>query len=630
MVTTDLVKCFMEPVAQQEGLQRIAQRLQEDLQLLNDAIPVQIQCVLKQGSLMVLGQHPAGTTLDPAQVFGTLEQAIATLPPDFTAVLGHTALPSVIPTKLYLRVLGQKQPYTFHTFEFVPKQIEPEPIWSTDLELNEPTVVESSLDSHWQERNSRKTDLNQGSTTSEPIRNEYSVEDSHSLVDANQPSDMDLAEPPSFTPSVQAKTHSRSAAKSFPWLIVAGGLGAVVMAGAGFLVSRPCVIGTCEPLQTAQQVSQQAAELAKTAKSPAELAQIQQQLATAQQSLSGIPTWSGQYGTAQALRQSLAQVTTAEQQAESAQQKMATIPQPLSEWQATQVLWQQAIAQMQAIPPENTLHTFAQERLASYQQSLAAANKLMAIEQRAAKQLQSAKETGQVAEARQGIAQALQDWQLVQSTWQVAINTLKQVPQMTTSYGEAQQLQSDYQAKLAAVRSRTGKEQLAGKSYSQAVKLASQATTKQQQNQWSQAVGIWRQAIAVAKRVPAETTQYAEAQNLVTTYSTSLQQAENLVRVRTDLEKACAAINPRICNYKITNDLIKVTLTQTYQRTLRAKGYLSYSERDYDTWQSIRQHLKTLEDALQIISDNAGLPIEVYAAGGSELIGSFSPGGSNN
>ncbi|MGI0487504.1 hypothetical protein ACN4EK_18830 [Pantanalinema rosaneae CENA516] len=617
----------MEPVAQQEGLQRIAQRLQEDLRLLLIPVPVQIQCVLKQGSLMVLGQHPAGTTLDPAQVFGKLEQSIATLPSELTIGLYDTAPPSVIPTKLYLRVLGQKQPYTFHTFDFVPKLPRPQSVEIPDLAWHEPSFVDSLVDDEVREQ-SDFNDLH-SRQSHDPDR----FEDESSLVYSSDSGDMDRADPLGWTPttdiSTQTRTRSRSS-KSFPWLIVAGGLGAVVMAGAGFLLSRPCVIGACEPLQTAQQTSQQAAELAKTAKSPAELAPLQQQLVAAQRSLDQIPSWSGHYATAQALRQSLEQVTTAEQQVETAQQKMQTVPQPMSEWQATQALWEQAIAQMQAIPPESALHAFAQERLADYQQRLAATNQLMAMEQTAQKQLQTAKDTAQVAEARQGIAQELSDWQLVQSTWQVAINALKQVPQMTTSYAAAQQLQPNYQAKLAAARSRSGQEQLAKRSYAQAVNLANQATARQKQNQWSQALVSWRQAIAAAKRVPTDTAQYAEAQNLVTSYTTSLQQAENLVRVRTDLEKACAAITPRICNYRITNDLIRVTLTQTYQRTLMAKGYVSYSEGDYDTMQGIRRHLKTLENALQIISDNAGLPVEVYAAGGSELIGSFSPGGSNN
>ncbi|HEY9615649.1 MAG TPA: hypothetical protein V6C64_02335 [Microcoleaceae cyanobacterium] len=618
----------MEPVAQQDGLQRIAQRLQEDLRLLLISVPVQIQCVLKQGSLMVLGQHPAGTTLNPEQVFGKLEQSIVGLPPDLLTVLADTTTPPAIPTKLYLRVAGQKQPYTFHTFEFVPKLADPEPLWSMEPDFSSPTLVDSSSADNWPEL-SGKTGFDRARAEADPYGNDYSLDNGSHLAYSDQSSDLDLAESPSFTPPAKATAASRSSFKSLPWFIVAGGLGAVVMAGAGFLLSRPCVIGACESLQTAQQTSQQAAELAKTAKSPAELAQIQQQLVDAQRSLDSIPSWSGQYATAQALQQSLQQVTAAESQAEAAQQKMKTVPQSVSEWQATQSLWQQAIAQMQAVPPDSALHAFAQERLADYQQSLAATKKLMAMEQQAQKQLQSAKDTAQIAEARQGIAQELQDWQLVQSTWQVASNSLKPISQMTTSYAEAQQLQANYRSKLAAVRSRTGKEQLAHRAYAQAVNLANQATARQQQNQWSQALVSWRQAIAVAKQVPAETTQYAEAQNLVTTYTTSLEQAENLVRVRTDLEKACASIAPRICNYKITNDLIKVTLTQSYQRTLRAKGYISYSEGDYDTWQGIRKHLKTLEDALQAISDNAGLPVEVYAAGGSELIGSFNPGGSN-
>ncbi|HEY9655913.1 MAG TPA: hypothetical protein V6C50_10510, partial [Crinalium sp.] len=295
-------------------------------------------------------------------------------------------------------------------------------------------------------------------------------------------------------------------------------------------------------------------------------------------------------------------------------------------------LWREAIAQLQTISQSNPLYIYAQTRSTAYAANLAAIGKLSLAEQQAQKKLGAAKETAKTAAARQGIAQTSENWQLAQVTWQVAINTLRQIPSSTTSYAEAQRLLSDYQPKLAAARDRATQEQLAQKAFNQAIGLAQRAEAAQTRNQWSQAVANWKDALTNIKQVPNNTA-YAElAQPLVTSYSTAAQQAEAQLevaaarqRTRDDLNRICTG-SPRMCTYAIDNDVIRVQFTSGYERKLRTAFILGQSG-DRGTLGGAVNHIETLQTALQTITDNAGLPLEVYSADGSELIGSFNPKG---
>ena len=191
---------------------------------------------------------------------------------------------------------------------------------------------------------------------------------------------------------------------------------------------------------------------------------------------------------------------------------------------------------------------------------------------------------------------------------------------------------SDYQPKLAATRDRATQEQLAQKAFNQAIGLAQRAEAAQTRNQWSQAVANWKDALTNIKQVP-DNTAYAElAQPLVASYSTAVQQAEAQLevaaarqRTRDDLNRICTG-SPRMCTYAIANDVIRVQFTSAYERKLRTAFIIGQSG-DRGTLGGAVNHIETLQTALQTVTDNAGLPLEVYSADGSELIGSFNPKG---
>jgi hypothetical protein len=618
MLETNSSPSSMDVTLHQQRLQQLAQQLQTLLRSQPHAPLMQIQCVVKQGHLMVLGQHPPAETPDPQAIFGALEQAIPTLLPTFQDLgLGADAPPQA---KLYLRTLGQRQPYAAHIFP-LPSMAETfEPLTETTdveqvLDRDEPTIHGSGLNEH-----------------------ELGHKDDAHYTASLETDASDLAPlSPDVTPIAQPPQTERSSL--LPWLVAGIGVSIIGFASGLWFMSRPCMAGACEPLQAAQTLNQQSLQTLQTAKTPQDLQRAQQQLADSKRQLQGIPKWSRYYDEAQALQQAAqSQVQTlelalgAENKANTATQKSQALPQSTADLRATQELWREAIAQLQTIPQSNPLYTYAQARSTAYAANLAAIGKLSIAEQQAQKKLGAAQETAKIAAARQGIAQTSENWQLAQVTWQVAINTLRQISSTTTSYAEAQRLLLDYQPKLAAARNRATQEQLAQKAFNQAIGLAQRAEAAQTRNQWSQAVANWKDALTNIKQVPNNTA-YAElAQPLVTSYSTAAQQAEAQLQVaaarqrtRDDLNRICAG-SPRMCTYAIANDVIRVQFTSAYERKLRTAFIIGQSG-DRGTLGGAVNHIETLQTALQTITDNAGLPLEVYSADGSELIGSFNPKG---
>ncbi|PSB32310.1 hypothetical protein [Stenomitos frigidus] len=603
----------MESATHQGDLQRLAQQLQTPLLALPNARDLQIQCVIRQDKLMVLGQHPPDETPEPSVVFGILEQTLQSLLPELAQEfrLGQDEAP--VHGKLYLRVLGQQQPYAARSFQLSTPIVEPFPSTEALFEpLVEPAIAEQSLD----------RDLG-----------------SHAADDSADQRFSDLTP---FSPELEQSSDQAPLPRRsplLPWLLAGVGVSLICFGTGLWVMSRPCMVGACEPLQTAQTLSQQSTQAIQTAQTGQDLQRAQQQLTDAKRQLEAIPAWSSHHQEAQALQQTyqtqlqtLDLVLAAESNAATATQKSQTLPQSAASLQATQALWREAIAQLQTVSQTNALYAFAQQRLSAYESNLAAIGKLTTAEQQAQKKLVTAKETAKVAEVRQGIARTPENWQLAQTTWQVVINTLKQIPASATSYAEAQQLLSDYQPKLTAARDRATQEQISQKAFTQALALAQKAEIAQRNNQWSQAVANWREALTNVKQVPKNTAYSEPAQPLVASYSLSLKQAEAqlqvaavMQRTQDDLNRLCAG-TPKMCSYTIANNLIRVQFTASYERKLRMAFIVGQSG-DRGTLGGAVNHIETLQTALQTISDNAGVPLEVYNADGSDLIGSFNPKG---
>ena len=635
----------MESATQQGDLQRLAAQLQMPLLALPNTTLMQLQCATRQGKLMVLGQHPPGETPDPTVVFGTLEETLQTLLPELMQAFGLGQDGALVHGNFYLRVLGQRQPYAAHSFQLsapvvatvpLPEAIV-EPLAIDDRHLNE--NLDRSADTVVAQSKFDQTERDQtGLDQSERDQGERNQGEFSESAASPNTAFSDLA-PLSLEPELLDQASAPARSSLLPWLIAGVGV-SVICFGAGlWVMTRPCMVGACEPLQSAQTLNQQSLQAIQAAQTGQDLQRVQQQLTEAKRRLAEIPTLSSHHQEAQALEQtyqaqlqSLDRVLAAEKQATIATQQSQALPQTAASLKATQASWRSAIAQLQTVPQTDALYAFAQRRLPTYEANLGAIGKLTTAEQQAQKTLATAKETAKVAEARQGIARTPDNWQLAQATWQVAINTLKQIPASTTSYADAQQLLSAYQPKLTAVRDRATQEQIAQKAFTQALSLAQKAESAQRNNQWSQAVANWREALTNVRQVPNNTAYSEPAQPLVASYGNSLKQAEAQLRVaaamqrtRDDLNRVCAG-KPKLCSYTIASNLIRVQFTASYERQLRT-AFIVGQAGDRSTLGGAVNHIETLQTALQTIADNAGLPLEVYNADGSDMIGSFNPKG---
>ncbi len=619
----------MNGVVQPESLKHLARYLQARLEPQTHITPLQVQCAQKE-TLMVLVQHPPGNAPEPQQIFSILEASLTNLPPG----LAKSLLPGLDTTrvKLFLRILGQQKPYAFHGVEIAAPRTGVSEAGSKAVPFQPASNDESQTMIQMPEAQlATLSDANSEATIESSISVSASESEDEILAQVptlptDSPSQKSsLATYPSpLTTLIETKRRRRSLVK--PLLLTGSGIAVAVGLGlAGYALTRPCVIGSCAAFETAQSLSQQSVQMLEMGQSEDTAQRATQQLTEAGRLVAEIPPWSGQYGNAQTLKHQLDQVLKAEATATAASQKAQVTAQTVTDWQAAQSLWQEAIAQLQAVPSDSPLHAFAQKRLGGYQANLAFVERRIATEQGAQKRLMTARKTVELAIARQNVAQTLQDWQQAQATWQVVVNSLTQIPNGTMAHSEAQQLLATYKPKLTETRDRATKEQLAQKLYTQATNLEKQARAFQQRNQWSQATAVWQNAVNVAKQIPDGTSISGDAQTRAATYAGFLHQAQKVVRVRSDLDNVCLGAD-RICNYTITNELIQVKFVPAYERKVRTLGGLSQFSGDYDTMYQINIHLATLGRALQTISNNAGTPIQVYNSD-NQLLGSFIPGG---
>ncbi|MBD3561951.1 hypothetical protein H6S82_24340, partial [Planktothrix sp. FACHB-1355] len=415
------------------------------------------------------------------------------------------------------------------------------------------------------------------------------------------------------------------------------GVAAVAIVGGIYALTRPCVLGECTPIQTAKQLSRESAQTLREAKNEQDINLGKEKLSKAIQELESIPPWSGDRASAQLQLQIYKGVVTkidiilkAMDKAKVASQKSQNPPHSVQQWQEIQSVWKEAIAAVKQIPKNSLIYPLAQQKLNEYQDNLTAIDRRVKQEQQAEIKLANGKEIAQLAEVRQGVAKTLGHWRQVESTWQAAIASLSSIPKTTTFYQEAQQLIASYQPNFAAVRDRKNQEENAAKIYNQAITIGDLAKNLEQQNQLTQAVATWRRASTYAQQVPTGTYYYSQAQPLSESYINSLRQAQAKLQVALivqkatgDLNKTCAGV-PKICDHTVNLQGIKVYLTPAYVNSVRRTAMTAGLNGDANTLAGVDDHLKTLQAALEAISENARVPLEIYDQNRA-LIGRYVP-----
>ncbi len=572
----------MKVAVQQEDLQLLAKTLQEQLLVeVSTAEVFEVKCVVNKGELMILTQHASDVIVDAQLIFAVIEEVLQSLAPHKEQRV-----------QCFLRVFGEQLPYTKCFLAL-------KPTGGWVAEGDEEVIFPSS------------------SLTYSPLINESEEEKEEELFDP-------FADVPNLSaskPGFQVK----------PILLGAALVGIIVLGGGAYLLTRPCVMSECKEIQNAKQLKTKSPQLMRHAKSEKELVAVQQQLAAASTDLNVIPSWSPRYQLSQELKASLSgraekinQVVKALQTASLATQKVQNPASSLEELQARQHLWRQAIAPLESISSSSELYGLVQGKLLNYRVRLHAVNQQIFIEEKWLKKLTAAKVVAVAAEKREAAAKSLNDWQKAQSTWLVVINALNTIPRNSVGYQEAQKLLVDYKPKLVLVRDRATKEQLAVKTYQQALSTAKQAKVYEQQNQWQAAAIYWEQALQTAKKVPQDSLYYTQAQSLIEPYSATLKQAQEKLQVvsslqqtRTDLDKTC--INGiRICTFSIDNAEIIVRLTPEYDQ-IRQNNLASPYSKNSDTAVDVTNHLQILREALAVIGENANLSLFLYDSQGQVI-----------
>ena len=584
----------MKTATRPVNLETLEHRLQEGLQShLSPLVPVQVRCLFKEGILMILVEHQKDGMPDSQQVFDFVEPVIREQPwSDSQAV------------KIYLRIKGQKQPYTFYSFTVEPSVQSTAAVTDSEDESENFRSSESLLDSSAESDSPHPWD--------QPIQGENSLLEEATTEQEHKE--------PTPAPSKQAM---------LPLVLTGAGLSLFIFLTSLFVLSRPCVIGSCKAIPDAQALSERSLKRLQNPQSGKEVLEAQAQLLEAIRILESIPFWSSHHAQAeerlkvyQAQAERIEEMVTALQTAAKAANKSENPPHPVARWAEIQGLWREAVARLEVLPTTSNLQSLAQQKIRVYKVNLAEANQRLAKERESQVRLQEAKDAALIAQARQGVAQSLEHWQLVYATWEIAMKRLQAIPQGTTAYEEAKQLSALYLPKMASTRDKKSQEQFAANAYNQGLRLAQWAKNAQMDNQWTVALGHWRNALSYLNQIPKNSFYYTKAQSLVSSYSKAFKQAQERLQfavkvqqIRGDLQRTCTG-KMQVCNFAIINNTIKIRLTPAYTKMVKQVALAAKSRGDSNAQAGIVRHIMTLGEALEAISDNARLRLEVYDADG--------------
>ena len=242
----------------------------------------------------------------------------------------------------------------------------------------------------------------------------------------------------------------------------------------------------------------------------------------------------------------------------------------------------------------------------------------------------SAKQKAQLAQTREVIAQFPETWEQAKQDWQNAVEKISRVPADTMAYQEAQNLAVQYEAKLKAAEEKKILEQKGRDAYDRALNFAKQAQDFDIIENWEKSVQSWRNALNSVRAVPTNSSFYLKAKPLISSYSILLTQAQakylqekSLKDARRDLSKTCTG-KPLVCKYSVTEDLISVQLTADYVKKLRDTAAALSNNKNEKSKEQLQNHVKVLQTALEAISNNAGIPLDLYNPDGLK-IGSHNP-----
>jgi hypothetical protein len=608
----------------------------------------------KDDTLWVLAQHPADVVIDIPDIFRVLERALQAEEPKTPLVV-----------KLYLRTEGNQRPYSHQSFAVYPvvKKTGPGEAAPEMTEMSEDRIAlerdsaAARIDPPSAERRPRPSKEMESATPQQiPEHQQYNhnstpstssdiMTSSNDFVPANSTEDRIVKiDADAFVANIENSfgntkddddfTSQTTKNKKKSTIPLWGGLGLLAVgSGLGYMGTRPCVLSACTELSTATQLTQSSlTTIDRPGVTGQEVLTAQKQMHQSVSNLNSIPAWSGSYDEAQkSLKSTSAQAAdlditvTAMNKAFKAATIVKNPPIPLLKWQESKQMWTESIASLGQISTNSQIYPFARQKRTDYEGRLNDIERRIQLETTADQKLKSAVEAIKAANQAQLTATSLPQLRAVKTQWSQVNDLLTGIPNHTNAYGQAQELLKSYQTQIASSQEKLQEEDKAAQNFQTAVKLAEAAKLSQKSNRLPEAVSLWNQSVVSIQSVPQNSVVYPQAKPLVFEYTKSFQQAEEKLKnlqklslATKDLQRTCAG-TPQICTYTINNKSIVVRLMSLYTQTLTQTAMAAAKQGDSNARTGIINHVNTLGNALQTISENAKLPLEVYGADGKQI-----------
>ncbi len=632
-------------------------------------VPFQVQCVFKDGVLWLLCQHPQEIVIDTQETFRVLEKILQAEQPT-----------SQLPVKLYLRTVGTKQPYSTESFTIYPsvrdqlmgeaapaidetelhmpdKKINPlvanPPAVTTSAEL-QPSTAAVSRAQRILDRLAISGDVAAAPAAvarhsathigDDTLSDDGTVEQrplvSNSLDSSSELLKSKSDEVEAFANDVQSAFSPPSLAKpkfNAMGLLLGGGMGLAAVGLGIFGATRPCVLGACPQLQQSHNLVEKSLATITRPATGREILDAQTDLRQSVAGLKTIPFWSSAYPQAQTDLKNYEKHAASLDVAVEGMNKAYRASEPIkkqpitqADWQERQKLWEGAIADLEKVSTDSEVYPLAKQKIVEYQNKLDAVKQNVTSESNAHQNLESAKLLSLATSQKQPQAQSLEQWQALQKEWKNLSGLIGSIPVGSSAYEEAQAIQKLYQPQIGVVDAKIEKEKSFGDSYQKAEAAAEAARKFQKGQKLDDSLAQWNNAITQLQKIPTDSTYQVNAQNRLKEYTTAMQSVEaNLVAAKKQaqaiegLKKTCAG-SIQVCSYQVADAAITVKLLPAYAKTIRQTAVAATSQGNENAKLELIKHLRSVGNALEAISDNSHIPIQLYFDDG-KLLQSYSP-----
>ncbi len=667
---------------------------------LGRVVPFQVQCIFKEGVLWVLAQHAAEVVVDTQETFRVLEKTLQAEQPGNQlpvklylrksgdkqpySMENFTIYPSVKE-----RIAREVAPAIDETELKVPDSepdLSPEPIATKEEVVSaEPALAADEVPSGTLREQAtaniaaavttttvaaagpvdaaevnRAKDildrlaLDDSPTTQSPVTPEPEIPIAEATLTDESTLEQDLFRPTTsnnsdlskaeeaeaFANDIQSSFAYTDGQKPRPalkkWLI-GGGVGLLAIAGAGFGLSRPCVMGSCPQIEQSRSLAIKSLETVGRPSTGKEILDAQEDLHKSIEKLKTVPFWSSSYGKAQekikqysVYADHLDVAVAGMKKAAQASGKTSKQPVAQTTWKESQKLWSEAIAELQKVPSDSKIYPLAQQKLQEYQQKLEVVNQNITSEVNADKNLASAKAIATTNAAKQSQAKTLEEWQGADKEWQSFEQLVATVPDETTAHSTAQKLLQEYTPQIAAARAKLTKEKTHGETFKKAESAAADAKKLSQEKKYQESLASWNTAISTLQNIPADSTYQSKAQATLAEYTKSMKVVESSIvgdqkktQADASLKKICDG-KPAVCSYTIEGKTVTVKLLPEYTKKVQQTAADATKQGDDNAKVGLIKHVSSLGDALESVSNTSALTLQLYGADG-KLIQKYTP-----